>query len=223
MKEHVVIKSYQNGLTLILDDEIAFDDLLKEIEVKFSQSRNFFGKAKMVLSIDGRKLTSNEELNLIGAIHNSCDIKVLCLAGKDLDTNKFYIKALEQVEKKLGSEENQGQFYQGTLKNKQILETENNIVILGDVYPGCSVYSKKNIIVLGGLYGEAYAGLDGMEGHYIVALEMEPERLKIGDFKYKPGNKNKWGFKQKVQPKVAYINSDKIVIDSLTKELLGSF
>lgn len=223
MKDYVTIKSYQNGLTLILDEDAPFEELIREIEFKFSESRNFFGNAKMALAIEGKKLNSAQELHIIEAIRKSCDINIICLVGKDEDTNKFFLKALEQVEKRLSANDSQGQFYKGTLKNKQILETENNIVVLGDVYPGCAIISSKNIIVLGGLYGEAYAGGDGQEGHYIVALEMEPERLKIGDFKYKENGKNKWGLKPKVQPRIAYVNCGKFVIEPLTKELLGSF
>ena len=62
------------------------------------------------------------------------------------------------------------------------------------------------------------------EDCYIVALEMEPERLKIGDFKYKTNAKqSKWGIHPKVQPKIAHLKNGKIVFDPLTKELLGSF
>ena len=75
--------------------------------------------------------------------------------------------------------------------------------------------------------GEAYAGTDvseGMEGTYVAALEMEPERLKIGDFKYKSNNKQtKWGIRSKVQPKIAHVKNDKIVMEPLTKEILDTF
>ena len=53
---------------------------------------------------------------------------------------------------------------------------------------------------------------------------MSPERLKIGDFKYNTREKiNKWSIKPKVQPKIAYVKNNKIVMDSLTKELLSEF
>ena len=81
--------------------------------------------------------------------------------------------------------ENAGQFYKGTLKDGQTLETENSVIVLGDVYPGACIVSNKDIVILGGLYGQAYAGGSGDEGHFVVALEMSPEKLKIGDFKYK--------------------------------------
>ena len=103
-----------------------------------------------------------------------------------------------------------------------MLESEENIVILGDVNPGCTVISSQSIVVLGGLYGEAYAGLEGEGSYYIAALEMAPEKLKIGDFKY-TAQKARWGIKPKVHPQVAYVKNNKVVLDSLTKELLGTF
>ena len=138
------------------------------------------------------------------------------------ETDKKFVKAISQTDfsenSLTGSE---GQFYKGTLKNGQVLETESSIVILGDVYPGSAIISAKDIIVLGGLYGEAYAGGNGSTGHYVAALEMSPEKLKIGDFKYQSKEKARWGIKPKIQPKIAYIKSNKIVMDSLTKELLS--
>lgn len=223
MKDAVVIKSYQNGISLLLDKHCPFEELLREIAFKFSESRAFFGGARMALSIDGRKLNAGEELRVLEIIRCNSDVQVTCLVGKDEETNRRFIKALEEMDKRLPVGENSGQFYRGTLKNNQVLETEQSIVILGDVYPGSAIISTKNIIVLGGLYGEAYAGGCGQEGHYIVALEMAPERLKIGDFKYKNTEKTKWGIRPKVQPRMAYIRNGKLVMEPLTKELLDSF
>ncbi|MBE7043883.1 MAG: septum site-determining protein MinC, partial [Ruminococcaceae bacterium] len=43
------------------------------------------------------------------------------------------------------------------------------------------------------------------------------------DFKYKNNGKTKWGLKPKVQPKIAYVKNDKLVMEPLTKELLEAF
>lgn len=56
--------------------------------------------------------------------------------------------------------------------------------MLGDVNPGSSVIAAGDIVVLGSLRGNAYAGGNGRPGHYIAALEMAPQKIKIGDFKY---------------------------------------
>lgn len=224
MKEHVLIKSYQNGITLILSDEIPFEELRKEIAYKFHESGKFFGTAKMALSIEGRDVTGGEEMQIVETIQEHCDLNITCLIGRDEETNQNYLRALQEMEQKVSGDTSEGQFYRGTLKNRQILETESSIVILGDVYPGSAVISARNIIILGGLYGEAYAGGNGGEGHYIVALEMEPEKLKIGDFKYKTHDKaGKWSIKPKIQPKIAYVKNQRVLMEPLTKELLGSF
>lgn len=223
VQDTVLIKSFQNGITLLLNEDADFGDILEEIRFKFSEARNFFGSVSVALSIEGRKLTGTEEIRILEAIRRSSNVNIMCIVGHDEETNKNFIKALQHVERKLTNGD-EGQFYKGTLKDGEVLETENSIVILGDVYPGCAVISAGNIIVLGGLYGEAYAGGSGKNDAYIVSLEMEPERLKIGDFKYKASNRqSKWGIRLKVQPKIAHVKNDRITFEPLTKDLLDSF
>lgn len=223
MKDAVVIKSYQNGISLLLNPESSFEEILEEVTTKFAESKGFFGDARMALSIDGKELNDGEQLMLVDTIRSHSNIQIICVVGKDEATEQYFIKALEQVDRHLAKEDTGGQFYKGTLKNNQVIETEQSIVILGDVYPGSAVISAHDIIVLGGLYGEAYAGGNGEEGHYIVALEMAPERLTVGDFKYKSSKPAKWGIKPKIQPQIAYVKNDKLVLESLTKELLSAF
>lgn len=218
-----MIKSFPNGIALHLDKEAGFEQLLQEIAYKFSEARNFFGNATMALSIEDRKVSGAEEIRILDVVRKNSDLNVVCIVGKDEATNKSFIKALAHMEKKLSGGED-GQFFKGSLKNKEVLETENSIIILGDVYPGSAVISAKNIIILGGMYGEAYAGGNGQPDAFVAALEMEPERLKIGDFKYKTAAKqSKWGIRPKVQPKIAYVKNGKIIFEMLTKDLLSGF
>ena len=222
MKQSVIIKSFPNGIVLHLSEAYTFEEILQETAIRFRESRDFFKDAKMALSIKGRKLTEEEENTLLNIISENSDIHILCLVSDDEDTDRMFIKAISETDfSEDGNGNSAGQFYKGTLKNGEVLETEYSIVILGDVYPGSAIISARDIIVLGGLYGEAYAGGNGSDGHYVAALEMSPEKLKIGDFKYHAKEKSKWGIKPKVQPKIAYVKNKKIVMDSLTKELLS--
>lgn len=222
MKQSVIIKSFPNGIVLHLSEADTFEEILQETAIRFRESRDFFKDAKMALSIKGRKLTEEEENTLLNIISENSDIHILCLVSDDEDTDRMFIKAISETDfSEDGNGNSAGQFYKGTLKNGEVLETEYSIVILGDVYPGSAIISARDIIVLGGLYGEAYAGGNGSDGHYVAALEMSPDKLKIGDFKYHAKEKSKWGIKPKVQPKIAYVKNKKIVMDSLTKELLS--
>jgi len=218
MKENITIKKFPNGITLHLNSELSFEELIEELALKFQQSRHFFRDAKVALALEGRALTDEEERQIVNTIHRYSDMKIICIIGKNEETNRSFVKAIQKVD--MQHTDNFGRFYRGTLKNNQKIETESSIVILGDVYPGCSVSATKDIIIIGGLYGEAYAGADGEEGHYIVALEMSPEKIKIGDFRYKHKEKSRWGIKPKVQPKIAYVKDQHIAMEPITKELL---
>ncbi|MBD5493030.1 MAG: septum site-determining protein MinC [Lachnospiraceae bacterium] len=222
MKNPVIIKSFPNGLSLYLDEDIEFDSLLNEIALKFKESANFFKNARMGISFEGRRLTDEEERRIVEVISANSSLNIACIIGKDEETNRNYIRALQQLDFHRQEMENAGQFYKGTLKDGQILETDNSIIVLGDVYPGACIISKKDIIVLGGLYGQAYAGGNGLDGHFVVALEMSPEKLKIGEFKYKTSEKqSKWSIRPKVQPKIAYVNNGHVIMEAITKELLN--
>ena len=218
MKGNIMIKSLPNGITLYLNPELETDRLLEEVAEKFNQSRNFFRDARMALCVEGKVLKEEEERLLVQTIQDNSNLEIVCIMGKNEETDKKFIKAIQRVD--MQHTDNFGRFYRGTLKNGQIIETESSMVILGDVYPGCSVTATKDIIIIGGLYGEVHAGFGGEEGHYVVALEMSPEKIKIGDFRYKPKEKFKWGIKPKIQPKIAYVKDSHIVMEPITKELL---
>ena len=51
MKDPVIIKSSAYGLTLILDQDISFEQLVHAICKKFATSRGFFGTSTLVLSL----------------------------------------------------------------------------------------------------------------------------------------------------------------------------
>ena len=221
MKNAVIIKSFHNGISVFLKEELPFEELLAEIAFKFRESSNFFKDAKMAISLEGRKLSEEEERMVLDTICENSNIHILCLIGKYEETTQNYLRAIQQMEYRQDEESNSGQFYRGTLKNGQILETESSIVVLGDVYPGSTIISTKDIVILGGLFGKAYAGGNGSEGHYVVALEMSPEKLQIGDFKYKNTKQMRWSIKPKVQPKIAYVKDNKVVMEPITKELLS--
>lgn len=219
MKDNIIIKKFPHGITLHLNPELPFEKLLEEVALKFSASRQFFRDAKVALAIEGVELDDGQERQIVTAIRNNSDVEIICIIGKNEETNRNFVKAIQKVD--MQHTDNFGHFYRGTLKNNQKIEIESSLVILGDVYPGCVVSASKDIIILGGLYGEAYAGVGSTEeNHYIIALEMSPEKMRIGDFRYKAKDKPRWGIKPKVQPKIAYVKENHIIMEPITKELL---
>ena len=224
MKEQVYIKSFPNGLSIHIDDSLSFDEIISKVAEKFSASRNFFGKVVMALSIVGVSLTDEQELALIQTISEHSDVKIRCIVDKDPDHNKVFAKTIEKLERNI-SGDFFGEFMRGSLVDQDVLETENSIVILGDVEKGSTVYSEGSIIVLGSLSGKAYAGIHGDNHAFVAALEMAPEKIKIGDFKYLGEGKapKRKMFSSKKAGLVARVENERIVFEQLTKDLLKGF
>ena len=221
MKDACIIKSLPNGMNLILNSEVSFEVLLEEIGNKFNKSRLFFGTVSVALSFEGRSLTAEEETRIVDTIRENSDVEVVCIMAKDGTADLLFVKALQNVARQIPDGE-EGFFFKGSLVDDNEIEVERDVVILGDVNQGCVVKSTGSIIVLGALYGKAYAGCEGNVHTYVAALEMAPEKIKIGDFKY-IDNKKKLGFGRGNQSKIAYVQDNKIVLDKFTKEVLTSF
>ena len=67
-----------------------------------------------------------------------------------------------------------------TLRSGQILESEGNVVIIGDCHPGSEIRAIGDITVWGVLSGIAHAGMSGNTNAKIRALKMNAVQLRIG-------------------------------------------
>ncbi len=70
---------------------------------------------------------------------------------------EMYSKALNDRLAELNN--NMGQFFKGNLRSGQVLEFDTSVVILGDINAGAQVVSTGNVVILGALNGNVYAGL----------------------------------------------------------------
>lgn len=218
MKSTVLIKSNRYGITVILDNQIAFDELVNDVEEKFRDSGKFFEQAKLAVSFEGRKLTDEEEDRLIKAITGSCELEIACVVDHNQEREENFRRVLEKKEPAEGTDS--GQFYKGTLRSGQILESETSVVILGDVNPGSKVIAVGNIVVLGALKGTAWAGITGNEKAFVAALEMNPVQIRIGDVIARSTDK-KQKAKKVTEPQIAFVEDGNIYIDALCKEVLN--
>ena len=117
-----------------------------------------------------------------------------------------------------------GQFYRGTLRSGQVLETESSIVIIGDVNPGAQVISKGNIVILGCCMGNIYAGASGNAGCFAAALTMKPMQVRIADKTARSAIVKKTDTGEyPVDPKIIYVKDEHLQIKPITNETLNDY
>lgn len=218
----VIIKSNPYGLILNLDPDLPFEELKEAVGEKFRESAAFFKKAKLALTFRGRVLTKEQEALLIDEIVANSGIHVLCLVDEDKESANYYKKAVTRALEERKTED--GQFYRGTLRSGQVLETETSVVIIGDVNPGAQVISKGNIVILGCCMGNLYAGATGDRSCFAAALTMKPMQIRIADKMARSAIVKKTDTGEyPVEPKIVYIKDEHLQMKSITNETLCEF
>jgi hypothetical protein len=147
----VMIKGNKYGIIVVLSPDEPFEELKRLVEEKFKESSKFFENAKMAISFEGRKLTNEEQKEILDIIGENTEMHIVCVIDNDPETEEKFHKTLDQKLMELSN--NTGQFYKGILRSGASLEFETSVVIIGDVNHGARVVSKGNIIVLGSLKG----------------------------------------------------------------------
>ena len=244
LESSVVIKGTKHGITVVLNESASYENLKQQIRDKFIASSKFFGNAAMALGFEGRNLTFEQQKEIADIISDVSQLNIVCLVDDDKEREIRYEEAVKKAlesqlakikEKTLASnnkEQNnnclnntlkEGQFYKGTLRSGQVFEAESSIVILGDVNPGGRVIAKGNIIVLGSLKGNAFAGGDGNENAFVVALDMDPMQIRIGDVIARSSDsepRKKLQVSKTIQPKIAFVDNGNIYIENLEQSVI---
>ncbi len=217
MNNSVIIKGNKYGIIVVLNPDLPFEDLKLLIAEKFRESSKFFENAKMAISFEGRTLSNEEQREVLDIIGENTEMHIVCVLENDTEKEDTFKKTVEQKLMELSN--NTGQFYKGILRSGASLEFETSVIIIGDVNHGARVVSKGNIIVLGALKGNAFAGATGNTNSFVVALDMNPTQIRIADTIARAPDKP---VKQEAkEAKIAFLEEGNIYIEPLIKNILS--
>ena len=220
-KDSVVIKSSPYGLTLVLDREISFEQLVREICKKFATSRSFFGTATLVLSIEGRPVSAEEAAVIVEAIQLNSDITI-SLIEEDNELKNIEMK--EKIDRFYYENiyEN-AKIIMGSVTKKDVVTSDGSIVILGDVKSKAIVQAAGNVIVMGSLEGSVYAGYPEDDKCYIAANQINAAHMQIGKVAGDVKVASKWSFrsrKRESEPYAVVVWEQELLAEPLRSGLL---
>ncbi len=222
-KEKVILKLYKEGMVVYINKKLSFDELKDIVVEKFKKSENFFKGLTLRVGFSGIELKAEEYDELISAVSEVLGCKAVLwenpepiemtteeklnhdLSGEQILSNAFKIELADEHTK----------FYTRTIRSGQLLESDGNIVIVGDVNPGAELVATGNIVVMGAIKGTVHAGAKGNREAVVVALNLSPIQLRIANvIARSPDYDVDRGF----VPEIAYIRDDKIFIEDFLQK-----
>jgi len=187
INETSILKSRVNATLYIHEEKLSFDEIIT-LRNKLIESNI---KLLKVISDSKEVIIAANSLKIVGIYSN----------------NKF-----DELFPKVSSTKSSIDItHIGMVRSGDLISSNGNLIIIGDVNPGAKISAKKNIYVWGKLCGVAFAGKNGDNDSTISSLYLNALQLRINKTvaigpKEKPSNN---------YPEIAIIDKGKIIIKPL--------
>jgi len=218
----VIFKGRRDGITILLDGEIPFEELQEALHAKMQDAQQFFGTATASITFKGRELTEAEEASLLDVMTQSSNMSISFTKSESGQTFISPRPAPPEEEPMrpnvslLSATDNMTHFQKGSLRSGQKIQYAGSVVLMGDVNPGAEIVAEGNVIVLGAIKGMVHVGSSGNRDCYASAFDMRPTQLRIADLiTYVPKEMVTRRSNEKPTPVYAYIQDGQIYIESL--------
>ena len=203
--DRIIIKGNKEGLNAIINiDKFGnFEEMLDALIEKLSKGKKFYKGSTLCITTKLSSLTEKDVESLKVVLFEEIGIKDIVFEDKDIKDKESESKIFN------GVYEGRTKFIRKTVRGGQCVDFQGNIVIVGDVNSGAEVYAGGDIIVLGSIKGNVYAGVGGNRKAIIAAFALQPEILKIGDIiTISPDD-----FEKPKYPEVAKVKDDAIIVE----------
>ncbi len=173
-KNAVNFKGTKDGIIALIDLSYSFNTVIKAIEKKISEREDFFrgGTIKFLPTIG--TLTDIEKGEIENLLQNKFNI------------NSEFIMKEDAEKRKIGEEkrisEKEFLIVRKILRSGQSIEFHGNVILIGDVNEGAEIKVGGSLFVFGILRGNVIAGLETGKDAIVIATNLKPERLQIGDY-----------------------------------------
>ena len=210
---NVTFQGTVNGLTIIMRENDCFDNIFEQIIKKVESAGKFFNGALVEVRYRGKKLSKEQEEQISDLLSKKAGAKIKRFADDESKHEKaLFLKDTSTTPPHFeGLDEGFTRFYKGTVRSGQLVSSQGNLVVIGDVNPGGEIAAYGNVVVMGSLRGVVHAGADGNRSATIIALNINPTQLRIADVITRPPDEKDAKFQ--FFPELAYVKSNTVYID----------
>ncbi|MBM7554620.1 septum site-determining protein MinC [Thalassobacillus pellis] len=172
-KQKIAIKGTRHGLTLQLDDQCSYKEILGELDEKLSSNNQAEDDQLINVTIQlGNRYLTQEQKDAL---------KKVIREKQHLVVDSIESNLITKEEAKEWKKHAEVKPFVKVVRSGQVINIEGDLLLIGDVNPGGKVMATGNIFIMGSLRGIAHAGVDGDEKAVISASFMKPSQLRISD------------------------------------------
>ncbi len=213
----VDLRAYKDGLRLIVTPNLSMDEISAAIADELARMNQPLAGVSVQIDINPLILKKEVLNDLRVEIEARHDLQVrgVDLPKRALGGDGFSTTMRQESDYRARRSMEKSRIVRETIRSGQT-ETfaEGNLIIYGDVNPGGEVSAGGDIIVLGALRGSAHAGMNGRLSSVIIAMDLVPLQLQIGNYITRP----MVGQKSQGYPEIARVGpQDVITVEEFVK------
>jgi len=217
-ENNLIFRGSKNGLFIFLKEGMTIVEIRENLEKKIKPSLKFFEGAR-VANFKGKKLTREEFTYLCELMSSEYKMNVSGSydESQEMPQEKEEVRE-ERFEESSFDKLSYGEVAKGdslmartTVRSGQLIHSNGNIVIVGDVNPGAFLRAAGSIIVMGNMRGVAHAGVNGDYDAFIAAFNLQATQLRIGDIITRAPD---GGSAKAASPEIASVKQGMIVVEA---------
>ena len=183
MNTEVLFENKDNKMIITLNKNSNYVDIKNKLISILDASSELFDNVEGPITIRGKRLSDNEEAEILSLFGKKTDLEIVIEKPK-----KLGVATIANIFNKDTTISN-SKVFTGTVRSGQRVEFEGTVILLGDVNAGSEVVAEQNIIVLGDIRGYVHAGAKGNRASFIAAKSINPTQLRIADLDLKTDRK----------------------------------
>lgn len=203
-KELIKLKGTIDGVKIYLDSEGNTSDIITSLYEKLRQFRKFFGDGHCNIYFVGRELSASDKMRLEAVVSAMLPESTVNYGERKKLREEKYIEQTLELPQNLSEETDEedkdkaeepfreikevvttnfkssrARFYEGLVKSGKTVESDGHLILVGDVEKGGKITAVGNVVVMGRLQGSVEAGCMGNDNAYIIAMDFEPQEVRI--------------------------------------------
>jgi len=211
----VALRAYRDGLHLIIRPHLSIAEVEEAIQQEMSRMNQPLVGASVQIDLKCPLLKEEEMTYLKSKLQETYNLTVRSIEAFDEQAPPPIAAAPtthalpQRTEPQNTRESEPSRIIPYTIRSGQSEDfPQGSLIIYGDVNSGAEVRAGGDIVVLGALRGNAHAGINGRLSAVVIAMDLVPVQLQIGNFI----NRRTINQKPRGYPEIARIGVEDVII-----------